>query len=111
VDDRRRRKAANEAVFRQVNERIEELQREFALQTHEPLQIVCECDRVDCTERFSVTLGVYEEVRSDPSCFFVLPGHEDPQVEAVVSNTGGYLIVRKHPGEPTELARETDPRS
>ncbi|HZT14473.1 MAG TPA: hypothetical protein VFA19_00870 [Gaiellaceae bacterium] len=111
TDDRQARKAANEAVFRQVNERIEELQRSFALGTREPLQIVCECDRMECTERFPVALSIYEEVRSDPACFLVVPGHEDPQVESVISAAGDYLIVRKNPGEPRRLAEAHDPRS
>ncbi len=111
ADERLERKAANETVFRQVNERIEELQRSFALGTHEPLQIVCECDRMDCTERFPVGLSIYEEVRSDPACFLVVPGHEDLQVESVVSVAGDYVIVRKNPGEPRRLAESNDPRS
>ena len=49
-----RRKAANEAVFRNVNERIEALQHSFAVAEREPLQMVCECDRLDCMERVPV---------------------------------------------------------
>ena len=40
-----RRKAANEAVFRNVNERIQQLQHSFAVAEREPLQMICECDR------------------------------------------------------------------
>jgi hypothetical protein len=110
VNEPERRKAANEAVFRDVNERIEDLQREFARVEHEPLHIVCECDRLDCVEQLSMALHAYEDLRSDSSCFVVVPGHEDPEVETVVETTDGYTIVRKHAGAPQEVAEETDPR-
>jgi len=106
-----RRKAANEAVFREVNERIEGLQREFALAEHEPLQIVCECDRLDCVEHLSMALEAYERLRSDSASFVVVPGHEDPDVETVVGQAGDYVIVRKHAGAPREVAEDTDPRT
>ena len=111
MSGKQRRKAANEAVFREVNERIESLQQVFAAVNHEPLHIVCECDRIDCAEQLSVDLEVYEETRNDSSLFFVLPGHEDGSVEDVVDTGGDYVIVRKRPGEPQEIAEATDPRT
>jgi hypothetical protein len=111
MDDAQRRKAANEAVFREVNERIESLQRRFALADDEPLRIVCECDRIDCSERLEVAVDVYERTRADSALFFVVPGHEDTAVESVVDSGGDYVIVRKRPGEPQEIAAETDPRT
>jgi hypothetical protein len=106
-----RRKAANEVVFREVNERIEGLQRQFALAEQEPLQIVCECDRLDCLERVSVPLASYERLRAEAACFVVVPGHEDHSVEDVVDSSDGYFVVRKHKGEPREIAEGHDPRS
>jgi hypothetical protein len=111
VSEPERRKAENEAVFREVNERIEELQREFALAEHEPLRIVCECDRLDCVEQLSVTLETYEHVRTESACFVVVPGHDDPAVEAVVERMDGYVVVRKHAGTPREVAEDTDRRT
>ena len=111
MDEAKRRKAANEAVFREVNERIEGLQRRFAVTQDEPLHIVCECDRLECTERLHVSVDVYEETRGDSARFFVSPGHEDISVEEVIDTGGNYLIVRKRPGEPQQIAAETDPRS
>jgi hypothetical protein len=111
MDAPQRRKAANEAVFREVNERIEGLQRHFAISAHEPLYLVCECDRVDCTEGLQVDVEVYERIRADATCFLVLPGHEDPSVESIVDTGNGYLVVRKDPGEPSDVARASDPRS
>jgi hypothetical protein len=110
VDPTSRRKAANEAVFREVNEQIEGLQSQFALATGEPLRLVCECDRLECNAPLTVKVDVYEQARSDSACFFVTIGHEDPEVEEIVDTGSDYLIVRKGPGEPREIAEQTDPR-
>jgi hypothetical protein len=111
MDETQRRKAANEAVFREVNERIEALHRRFELKADEPLSIVCECDRIGCLERLEVMVSVYERARADSACFFVYPGHDDPSVESVVETGPNYSIVRKHPGEPQRIAADSDPRS
>ena len=111
MSENQRRKAANEAVFREVNERIETLQHAFAIVEHQPLNIVCECDRLDCTQQVSVQLETYEKVRRDSALFFVASAHNDESVEDVVDTGGDYMIVRKRPGEPQEIAEQTDPRS
>jgi hypothetical protein len=111
VEESQRRRAANEAVFRRVNESIETLQRQFAAAEGEPLSLVCECGHIECTGRVEISLETYERVRSESATFFVIPGHDDPQVEEIVERTSEYLIVRKLPGEPQELAELTDPRS
>jgi hypothetical protein len=111
MDEGQRRRAANEAVFREVNERIEGLQRDFALTAEEPLHIVCECDRLECAMGLDVPVEVYERTRQDSTRFVVAPGHEDEEVEDVVDSGGGYLIVRKRPGDPADIAARTDPRA
>lgn len=110
MDEKRRRRAENEAVFREVNERIEGLQRTFALAEGEQLHIVCECDRLDCNAGLDVPVETYERTRADSARFLISPGHEDDEVEDVVDTGGNYLVVRKKPGEPERVARETDPR-
>jgi hypothetical protein len=111
MDESRRRRAENEAVFREVNERIEGLQRAFAATAGEELHIVCECDRLDCNLGLDVPAEVYERTRRDSARFLVSPGHEDDAVEDVVDSGGNYVVVRKKPGEPERVAAETDPRA
>jgi hypothetical protein len=103
--DRNERLARNETIFREVNERIEELTREG-----ESLQILCECGNPDCQEPLRVAIAEYERVRQEPTDFLVAPGHVIPEIEKVVSGTQRFEVVRKLAGEE-ELARETDPRS
>jgi hypothetical protein len=111
MDETQRRKAANESLFREINERVEQLHRTFALTQQDDLHIVCECDRLDCSEGLDVPVPIYEATRQNPHLFFVSPGHEDDAVEDVVDTGSGYVIVRKRPGEPQAIAEQTDPRS
>jgi hypothetical protein len=110
IDERGRRRALNEAAFREVNERIRGLNRSFSEFTG-VFSIVCECDDSACVEHLSVRPEAYEAIRNDPTLFAVLPGHESPAVESVEEERGTYNVVRKKPGEPAKIAVATDPRS
>jgi len=111
MSETERRKAANEAVFRNVNERIKGLQHSFALAEREPLQMICECAQLDCMARITVEVDVYEQVRSHPDQFLIASGHEDTTVEEIVRELAAYSIVRKRQGDPKAVAVETDPRT
>jgi hypothetical protein len=108
--NRQARIGMNEAVFRSVNERIQEVANAFRLSA-EPLDLICECGNAACVERISLTTEEYEQLRADAHQFAVAPGHEVPDVEKVVARRNGYDIVAKDRGIPEEIAEETDPRS
>ncbi|MBA3843050.1 MAG: hypothetical protein H0X39_10615 [Actinobacteria bacterium] len=113
MEERKRRIALNEMVFREVNEQIEGLT-SGVLQVgdDETMSIVCECGEITCAERLTTTVSDYESIRSDALLFFVLPGHELPDVEDVVEQTDAYLVVRKRPEAiGGKIAVEHDPRS
>lgn len=107
--ERARRIGLNEAVFRQINERLNELAEKFG-SPGEPMDLICECGNVHCDERIRVGGEDYEALRSDPRLFAIVPGHEKEDVEDVVERRDGYDIVRKREGEPARVARATDPR-
>ena len=107
---RRERIAANESVFRSLNEKIEDINRGFGVAT-ESMAIVCECGDIGCAEQFEVGLATYEHVRSDPTWFVIAPGHEVPDVEDIVAHHDGFDIVCKHKGAGEAVAIATDPRS
>jgi hypothetical protein len=109
VDERARRVGLNEAVFRQVNERLEKLNETFAPVTGRN-EVVCECGDVSCAQVLELTESEYEDVRSEPNLFIVAPGHAATDIEHVVREGDGYEIVRKKLGVPTRIAEETDPR-
>lgn len=99
----------NEAVFREVNERIEGLAESFDLKS-QSLDLVCECGDAACEERLTMTRDEYEQLRSEAHQFAVHPGHVSPEVESVVARLKGYDVVRKDRGVPEQIAEETNPR-
>jgi hypothetical protein len=110
VDERARRIGLNEAVFREVNERVDALNREFGVED-ERLELVCECGDPSCVDRISMTTAAYTDLRSDSRLFAVVPGHELPEVETVVAERGDYDVVMKHSGVPARVAEQTDRRA
>jgi hypothetical protein len=107
VDERTRRIGENEALFRDINKQLEELNDQFAA-VSERFVIVCECGYEACAARIELSAEEYEQLRADSTQFAVLPGHEASDVETVVANKNGYDVVRKLPGAPAEIARSTD---
>jgi hypothetical protein len=110
MDERGRRLGLNEALFREVNERLRDLNEAFGPMTNR-VELVCECANATCAERISFTLREYEELRAEPDRFVIAPGHEVPDVEDVIATGDGWHIVRKRPGVPRKVAEATDPRS
>jgi hypothetical protein len=106
---RQERVAKNEVLFREINERILELEDELAGNGAEPLLVVCECADVACHERLEVTRAEYEEVREDPTHFIVRAGHEDPAVARVVMQKNGFVVEEKR-GEAAAIAVANYPR-
>src|SRR4051794_31811537 len=105
MDDRRKeRLARNEAAFRKVNEAIGG--REDAAPTDGGSAYLCECGALGCNLLLELTVEEYEAVRAHPRRFFLIPGHEEPEVEIVVDRRDGYLVVEKRP-EEAELVEET----
>jgi hypothetical protein len=109
TDERARKIGANEAMFREVNERIEDLAETFGLRDR-PLDLICECGDASCTQHITMRIGEYEALRKDPTLFTVYPGHEMPNVERVVEQRDAYDVIRKHEGEPARIARDTHTR-
>jgi hypothetical protein len=106
LDDRQERAARNQSLFREVNERIEEVIGKLSM-FHD---FVCECATAECSETISLTHDEYEAIRQHPARFAVTPGHVVADVETVV---GGepvrYLAVEKA-DRAAEVATHFDPR-
>jgi hypothetical protein len=109
MSSRDERIGLNEAAFREVNERIEDLAQTIDLES-QSLDLICECGDAACVERISMMRADYEEVRSDAHQFAVYPGHVYPEIESVVTELKGYNVVRKNKGVPAQIAEQTDPR-
>jgi len=111
VEVLQRRAAANQSLFRVVNERLKELNASFEPLVREA-QFVCECARLGCIERVTMTVAEYEDVRRMPNRFIVKPGPEHflPAAERIVDSDLDYLVVEKLDQAGTEAAA-LDPRS
>jgi len=109
VQARERQLAENEVRFRALNERLRD-----GSGTWGPgegvLELVCECGDEDCARSILLSPRDYEAVRSDEAQFVLTPGHERPEVEDVVTERGGWIVVRKR-GEAAAIAADADPRS
>jgi hypothetical protein len=108
-EERARSIGVNEGLFREVNEKVREVGAGID-RPDDSVNFLCECGDANCIEEVSMRVSEYEGVRRDATLFFVVTGHEAPDVEEVVEEKGTYNIVRKRAGLPEEIARNTHPR-
>jgi hypothetical protein len=107
--DRQERAARNQALFREVNERIEDanpLASGSVSARTTPALNGSPVTRLDMTSR------EYEHVRADGARFFVAPSPEHvwPDAERVTERHSNYWIVEKIE-HSAEIAMHRDPRS
>jgi hypothetical protein len=107
--EREVRAARNQALFRSVNERIEALNEAFD-HVMETFTIACECADPTCVEMLDLKPEEYEAVRAEPRHFAVLPGHVYSDVEDVIREGDGYVVVEKFgkAGAAAEILDERD---
>jgi hypothetical protein len=106
---REERIALNEALFRQVNERVAETLTEMG-DSSAMIEIFCECGENECTEKIQVGRDLYEQVRQHPARFLIATGHDAPEVERVIESGDSFQIVEKH-SEQAVIERATNPRA
>jgi hypothetical protein len=97
--------ARNQALIREVNERIEQVAEDAAHPA-----FLCECANPDCVEMIVLSVAEYESIRSSPTRFPVKPGHVYVEFERVVEENGHYIVVEKF-GAAGEIVKELDTRS
>jgi hypothetical protein len=99
------RRAKNEALFREINERLQSLNDDYGTS-----EWVCECSDLECVGRIEMTDSEYEAVRQHGAHFALLVGHEQMDLEHVVARHGNYVVTEKT-GIGGELAMLRDPRA
>jgi hypothetical protein len=111
------RQARNEALIREVNERIEQIDKaaEEGKADHKEtlFEFLCECGAGDsgdlgCEEHIEMTIREYEVVRSQDDRFALRPGHEQEALESVIARNARFVIVDKRPSAERFVA--SDPR-
>jgi hypothetical protein len=117
MERRLERQSRNEALLREVNERVAEVNEaadENNLAGEETMfEFLCECGASGgqaggCTEVVRMTLNEYDQVRSQDDRFAVYPGHETEMLESVAARTDRFVIVDKRPDAEPFVA--DDPR-
>jgi hypothetical protein len=101
-----KRLAMNEALFRDVNERILEISDSFG-QKDATYDFLCECSDPSCSARVVLTRAEYEHVRSDSTRFVVAKGHALPEIESVVKQAKDHVVVEKE-GAAADVAVHLD---
>lgn len=101
------RVARNEAVFRSVNRELEQASREAGGDADDRLEVICECGQDGCSATVTLTISEYDESHGQRDRFVVSPGHEDPDLERVVTRKEHYLVVDKF-GEAEAIAEDAD---
>ena len=101
--------ARNQALFREVNERIEELAEDLGAGGQD--RLICECGNPDCTKQIELTHAEYERVRAHASRFVIALDHENPETESIIEQNERYAVVETYAGAASRISRETDPRS
>ena len=95
MDDRQQTQlAANEDLFRRLNENIEEIAAGHGSDPHE-YEFLCECSDPSCLERVRVTLEDYRRVREHGARFIVAKGHVVKEIERVVESASDHAVIEK----------------
>ena len=90
-----------------MNEAIEQQALEFG--GLDEYEFICECARSGCFERIALPLKEYERVRAEGTQFFVVPGHQNIEIELVIDTHPTYVVVEKD-GHAGVVALDADPR-
>jgi hypothetical protein len=104
MTDRLEQQSRNEALLREVNERIADVDKSAEEHNFAPeeslFEFLCECGSSDgeagrCEERVLMTINEYDQVRSQDDRFVVSPGHESDWLECVAARTDRFVVVDK----------------
>jgi hypothetical protein len=109
MDAREQRLAQNEALFREVNEKVEAIALLHGDDDH-VYEFYCECSNKDCSLQVPATLAQYEAVRAHPNRFLITPEHWLPEIETVTERSDAWWVIDKH-GDAGRLVEHLDPRS
>ena len=98
MDEERVEEVRRQALFREVNERIENLSDGWEI-FDGSLSVLCECGRPGCNDPIDVAKVVYDEIRATPNRFLLKAGHEIDDIDEVVVRHNGYVIAERRVSE------------
>ena len=98
-----RRRAENQVVFREHNERTKRQVEHILPTENRPLLTVgftCECSDEACAERIPLTVIQFKRLVKGAWRFVIRPGHEQSDIERVVESGGNFVVVEKFEDPP-----------
>jgi hypothetical protein len=103
--------AKTESLYREVNERMTEVNAQRA-SLDRPQEVICECAHPECSKLITMTAVEYRGLRLNGTWFVIAPHEEHffPEVERIVAQDVHYWVVEKH-GKAGEVAEKLDPRN
>ena len=103
-------KAMTQSLYREVNERIKEVNAQRGLPDL-PEELICECAKAECTQLVRMNAVEYHGLRMHSTWFVVAPleDHFFPEVERIVAKNGHYWVVEKF-DQAARVAEKLDPR-
>jgi hypothetical protein len=94
VDEQRAEEVRRQALFREVNERIENLSDGWEI-FDGSISVLCECGRPGCNAPIDVARVVYDDIRATPNRFLLKADHEIADIDEVVVRHNGYVIAER----------------
>ena len=105
--------AKNEDLRRDQNDRLEAHNASIHWVDPPYADWACECANESCSEPVRLTVAEYDEVRTNPTHFIIVPSeeHVTGEVERVVAHTERYWVVEKVGVAADESIASDRPRS
>jgi hypothetical protein len=96
-----RRLAANEAIYRKFNERMQKSINTSDKHAVMPMYFFCECSDEKCQKQIKISPEEYNKIHKDKNKFTLICSHEVEQIEDVVNKNSEYCVVKKHRMPPS----------
>ena len=94
-DERQKRVAENECIFREVNEQVTKALPDAFDAANDHMRFVCECASEACTTLIEMTRNEYEAVRANGRWFAIAPGHAVSGAEHTIDENDRFEVVEK----------------
>jgi hypothetical protein len=81
------------SLFRRANDIVRE--RAAALGAEGAVPFICECRDSRCLDRVEMSVEEFAGVAAQPGRAVITPGHENPELEQIVEQTGRFTVVER----------------
>ena len=96
MPSRHERLEQNQRMFRDANERFEQVVEQNALDGERTVPFLCECADLDCLGRIEITTSDYDAAHVNSDHYVILRGHPTIDGEEMVEDNVSYLVVEKN---------------